>query len=85
MGGAPRRAQVTGARMALPPRPGFKGIVMRNPKTGSLEIDFPPSKRKVRVALSSVLTSALTCALLATVVGIFILKHNLTEEGASDM
>lgn len=32
---------VFGCQQNLPPRPGFRGIVMENPINGDLEFDFP--------------------------------------------
>jgi hypothetical protein len=66
--------EVYGCLTSLPPRPGFDGIVLKNPRTGKLEIDFPTRMRRPRVQLGLLVSLALTTCLLITVSAIFVLK-----------
>jgi len=77
--------EVYGCRKSFPPRPGFNGIVLIDPKSGHLTIDFPREMRtqRARVSIMTILTC--TVVLFATVVSIFTYRAALQRRGASDI
>jgi anoctamin-10 len=75
--------EVFGCIKGLPPRPGFNGMVLKNPTNGRLEIDFPESKRRPRRLASLMASATAIVVMLGTVLSIFIYKAILTTSGAS--
>eukprot|EP00615_Pteridomonas_danica_P004290 CAMPEP_0114374788 /NCGR_PEP_ID=MMETSP0101-20121206/35870_1 /TAXON_ID=38822 ORGANISM="Pteridomonas danica, Strain PT" /NCGR_SAMPLE_ID=MMETSP0101 /ASSEMBLY_ACC=CAM_ASM_000211 /LENGTH=830 /DNA_ID=CAMNT_0001528687 /DNA_START=1 /DNA_END=2493 /DNA_ORIENTATION=- len=75
--------EVYNCQKHVPPRPGFKGLVLKNPTNGRLEIDFPESKRRPRRLLSLGASATFIVVLLGTVLSIFIYKAILTASGAT--
>lgn len=75
--------EVYGCQKHVPPRPGFKGLVLKNPTNGRLEIDFPESHRRPRRFASIAASSTAIVVMLGTVLAIFVYKAILTTSGAS--
>ena len=61
-----------GCHNNLPPRPGFNGVVLKNPVSGKLEIDFPETLRAPRARVSLTLSMSAIMVLAGTVVLIFV-------------
>lgn len=75
--------EVYGCQKSVPPRPGFKGVVLKNPTNGRLEIDFPASMRRPRKMATLAGSSTAIVVMLGTVLSIFIYKAILTTSGAT--
>ena len=67
----------------IPPRPGFQGIILKNPATGKIEVDFPASERKRKVIQTLAVSLSLTLLLLGGVVLIFFYRYTLSKSNAS--
>ena len=59
---------------------GFRGLVLKNPISGKLEVDFPEAMRTPRRQLSLLFSCTIGLLLLATMTSIFFYKALLTEE-----
>ena len=77
--------QVHGCRKSLPPRPGFKGLVLENPRTGMIEIDFPNRMRRPRVQFGQLVNVVLSTCMLLTVSAIFVFKRSIGPEDSQFM
>lgn len=73
-----------GCRKELPPRPGFVGVVLKNPISGNVELDFPISERTIRERKTILISLAMVLILAGTVLGIFVYKYTLSKSGASN-
>jgi len=69
-----------GCTTKLPPRPGFNGVVLKNPTTGALEIDFPPHLRAPRARKSVLVSLTMLVVLLGCVVSLFAYKAILASD-----
>ena len=54
--------------------PGFRGVVLKNPISGKVEVDFPDSLRTPRRQLSLFFTGACVLILVTVMTSIFIYK-----------
>ena len=68
-----------GSERALPPRPGFKGQVVKNATNGMLEVDFPVDMRKRNMRLTLAASGSMMFLLLVTTTLIFSWKVTLTN------
>lgn len=73
-----------GCRKELPPRPGFVGVVLKNPISGKVEFDFPASERATRQRKTIIISLCMIFVLAGTVLGIFMYKYSLSKAGASN-
>jgi hypothetical protein len=73
-----------GCRKELPPRPGFIGVVLKNPISGKVEFDFPTTERATRERKTIVISLCMIFVLAGTVLGIFMYKYSLSKSGASN-
>mmetsp|Transcript_49259 Transcript_49259/g.111764 ORF Transcript_49259/g.111764 Transcript_49259/m.111764 type:complete len:566 (-) Transcript_49259:236-1933(-) len=67
----------------VPARPGFQGIVSKNPKTGKLELDFPQRLRQPRQRSSLIVTFFCFAVLFAALISIFAFRATLRRSHTS--
>ena len=72
-----------GSEQHAPPRPGFDGIVMKDPSNSKIIVDFPESWRANRARATFATSAGMFVVLLLTVVAIFTYKASLKDRGAS--
>lgn len=64
-------------------RPGYHGIVMKDPTTGKLIIDFPNETKASRARATLAVSSTMIAILLGTTISIFFYKAALAKQNAS--
>lgn len=74
-----------GCRKILPPRPGFRGVILKNVVTGKIEVDFPITFRAQRKRKTIAVSLMMIFVLAGTVFSIFLYKYMLTKNGASTL